>query len=123
MSFASLASADGSGFREECKAAGKRLMVWTVNKPEHMMEAVRWGVDVVITDVTQKWLELRGALQVDYDTMLSRYGRLFLWTTWQFYFPVTSSWERLTRMYLESAAGPFDHFVLPEPTTITSRIA
>ena len=25
-------------FRQECKAAGKKLMVWTVNKPEHMME-------------------------------------------------------------------------------------
>ncbi|KAI6130282.1 PLC-like phosphodiesterase [Pisolithus croceorrhizus] len=117
MAFASLASADGS------KTAGKRIMVWTVNKPEHMMEAVRWGVDVVLTDVTQKWLELRGALQVDYDVMLSRYGRLFLWTTWQFYFPAMSSWEKITRIHLESVAGPFDHFVLPEPTTINSRIA
>lgn len=123
MAFASLASADGSKFREECKTAGKRIMVWTVNKPEHMMEAVRWGVDVVLTDVTQKWLELRGALQVDYDAMLSRYGRLFLWTTWQFYFPAMSSWEKITRIHLESVAGPFDHFVLPEPTTINSRIA
>lgn len=25
-------------FRQECKDAGKKLMVWTVNKPEHMME-------------------------------------------------------------------------------------
>jgi hypothetical protein len=25
-------------FREECKAAGKSIMVWTVNEPAHMME-------------------------------------------------------------------------------------
>lgn len=25
-------------FREECKSAGKNLMVWTVNEPAHMME-------------------------------------------------------------------------------------
>ena len=57
-------------------------MVWTVNHPDHMMEvyiyvirwwaltcrltsgpqAVRWGVDVILTDVTQTWLDLRGAL-------------------------------------------------------------
>ncbi|KAL4081521.1 PLC-like phosphodiesterase [Scleroderma yunnanense] len=110
MAFASLASADGSKFREDCKIAGKKIM------------AVRWGVDVLLTDVTQKWLELRGALQVDYDAMLSRYGRLFLWTKWRFYLPAVLSFARATRMTLESAAGPFDHFVLPEPT-MTSRIA
>ena len=27
-----------SSFRQECRAAGKKLMVWTVNEPEHMME-------------------------------------------------------------------------------------
>jgi len=29
---------DGNRFREECKTAGKNLMVWTVNLPDHMME-------------------------------------------------------------------------------------
>jgi len=123
MAFASLTGADGSKFREECKMAGKKIMVWTVNKPEHMMEAVRWGVDVVLTDVTKKWLELRGALQVDYDAILSRHGRLFLWTTWQFYFPAMQSWATRTRMYLESVAGPFDHFLLSELATVDARIA
>lgn len=70
-------------FRLECKAAGKNLMVWTVNKPDHMMEvcradrlecnamvdvylfhqAVRWEVNAIITDVTKTWLDLRTALQ------------------------------------------------------------
>lgn len=25
-------------FREECRAAGKSVLTWTVNEPEHMME-------------------------------------------------------------------------------------
>ena len=27
-----------SSFRQECRAAGKKLMIWTVNEPEYMME-------------------------------------------------------------------------------------
>jgi glycerophosphoryl diester phosphodiesterase len=64
----------------ECKAAGKKLLVWTVNEPEHMMEvriftftsldaasdskaqAVRWGVDAILTDFTRTWLDMRTAL-------------------------------------------------------------
>ncbi|KAH7931333.1 PLC-like phosphodiesterase [Leucogyrophana mollusca] len=118
MAFATLTSADGLRFRNECKAAGKKIMVWTVNEPEQMMEAVRWGVDVVLTDVTKKWLGLRAQLQADYDAILSQYGRLFLWTTWKFYLPSIINWHRTTRLYLESIAGPFDHFVGPEALAI-----
>ena len=54
-------------------------MVWTVNKPEQMMEVwdlasfrqllliyvqcYRWGVQAIITDTTQVWLDLRKELQ------------------------------------------------------------
>lgn len=56
-------------------------MVWTVNEAEHMMEVssrclasgparltvlvkcVRWEADVILTDVTEKWLGLREALK------------------------------------------------------------
>ncbi|KAG2042152.1 PLC-like phosphodiesterase [Suillus americanus] len=103
MAFASLTTYDGQKFRNECKAAGKKIMVWTVNEPEHMMEAVRWGIDVILTDVTKKWLELRAALQVDYDSILSQYSRWFLWTTWKFYLPPILG-NRVARMYLEGAA-------------------
>ncbi|KAH7887507.1 PLC-like phosphodiesterase [Phlebopus sp. FC_14] len=117
MAFATLTSADGLKFRNECKAAGKKIMVWTVNEAEHMMECVRWGVDVVLTDVTKRWLDLRAALQVDYDAIISRHGRLFLWTTWKFYFPAIRSLNQITKLHLESVAGPFDKFALPEPVS------
>ena len=38
-------------------------MVWTVNDPACMMEAVRWEVDAILTDVTKTWLDLRAALR------------------------------------------------------------
>jgi phosphatidylglycerol phospholipase C len=70
-------------FRMECKAAGKKLLVWTVNEPDHMMEvrilyyfvsaaidsknqAVRWGVDAILTDFTKTWLDMRTALYCTY---------------------------------------------------------
>jgi phosphatidylglycerol phospholipase C len=36
--FASLATFEGERFRNECRKAGKKVMVWTVNKREEMME-------------------------------------------------------------------------------------
>ncbi|KAJ8586668.1 PLC-like phosphodiesterase [Rhizopogon salebrosus TDB-379] len=116
MSFASLATSDGQKFRNECKAAGKKVMVWTVNEPAHMMEAVRWGIDVILTDVTKKWLALRAALEVDYDAILSQYSRWFLWTSWKFYLPPSLA-SRVARYSLESSAGPFDSFAQPEAST------
>ena len=41
-------------FRNECKAAGKSLMVWTVNDPACMMEAVRWDVDAILTEMDKE---------------------------------------------------------------------
>ncbi|KAF9534577.1 PLC-like phosphodiesterase [Crepidotus variabilis] len=114
MSFGSLTTSDGEKFRQECKIAGKNVMVWTVNERAHMMEAVRWGVNVIITDVTQIWLDLRAALQADYDKTGSQYGRSFLWTTLGFYTPVLSWYSSTGRSYLEKVAGPFDDFISPQ---------
>lgn len=108
MWFGSLTTADGQKFREECKIAGKNLMVWTVNEPEQMMEAVRWGVSAIITDVTKTWLDLRSALQGDYEKVGSQYGRIFLWTTFRFYTPFLFASSRRAQTYLENIAGPFD---------------
>ncbi|KAF8843114.1 PLC-like phosphodiesterase [Paxillus ammoniavirescens] len=123
MAFAALAGGDGWRFRNECKAAGKKIMVWTVNEPEHMMECVRWGADVVLTDTTKIWLELRGALLVDYDAILSRYGRWFLWTTWKFYLPNIIMTHRVTKYHLESVAGSLDKYALPESTMVEAVAA
>ncbi|KAF9478389.1 PLC-like phosphodiesterase [Pholiota conissans] len=108
MSFGALTTADGVRFRQECKSAGKNLMVWTVNQPDHMMEAVRWEVNAIITDVTKTWLDLRSALQVDYDKTGAQYGRGFLWTTLRFYTPFLILRSRVTLKDLENKAGPFD---------------
>jgi len=34
-------------------AAGRRIMVWTVNRAEHMREFAAWGVDAIISDETE----------------------------------------------------------------------
>lgn len=38
IKFSTLAMADGAKFRKDCKTAGKKVMAWTVNDPEHMVE-------------------------------------------------------------------------------------
>jgi phosphatidylglycerol phospholipase C len=112
VSFSALTTTNGQRFVKECKAAGKQLMVWTVNEPEQMMEAVRWGVDGILTDVTKTWLDLRASLQADYDNTISKYGRIFLWKNWYFYSPVIVVNQHLNKMRLERVAGPFDQVVV-----------
>ncbi|KAJ3759168.1 PLC-like phosphodiesterase [Lentinula raphanica] len=107
MSFAVLATSDGEKFRKECQDAGKKLMVWTVNKPEHMMEAVRWGVDCILTDVTRTWLDMRSALYADYENVGLRYGRIFLWTTLDYWTPIQLFRQSVEFKRLQSIAGPF----------------
>ncbi|KAH9045314.1 PLC-like phosphodiesterase [Lactarius pseudohatsudake] len=109
MWFPGLATADGEKFRRECKQAGKKLMVWTVNESYQMMEAVRWGVDVILTDVTKTWLELRAALDGDYDKVGARYTRSFLWTGPLYYTVVQYGHVLMTKRKLEKIAGSFDH--------------
>lgn len=42
-------------------AAGKRIMVWTVNRAERMREFAEWGVDVIISDETELAAQVFGA--------------------------------------------------------------
>jgi glycerophosphoryl diester phosphodiesterase len=39
-------------------AAGKRVMVWTVNHAEHMREFAAWDVDAIISDETDRLAEI-----------------------------------------------------------------
>ncbi|KAK1220713.1 hypothetical protein PQX77_016539 [Marasmius sp. AFHP31] len=107
MSFSSMAGKDGERFRKECRAAGKKLMIWTVNEPQQMMEVSRWGADVIITDVTKVWLDMRTALGTDYEKTGGKYGRAFLWTTYKYYSLYQMSLQYTYRRWLESVAGPF----------------
>ncbi|KAG5635527.1 hypothetical protein H0H81_010970 [Sphagnurus paluster] len=125
VAFDALATSDGQKFLAECKAAGKNIMVWTVNEPEHMMEAVRWQVNGIITDVTKTWLDLRTALHTDYDKISSQYVRIFLWTTLRYYTPFVLACGKLYQTKLERVAGPFDATYEPLPITppaITARV-
>ncbi|KAI0340816.1 PLC-like phosphodiesterase [Trametopsis cervina] len=107
MLFASLATADGQAFRAECNLAQKRIAVWTVNDPACMVEAARWGVDAVLTDVPRLWLSLRASLEQDYDAVVARHSRLFLWTNVKYYSAVRFFWARVIRYFLKKVAGPF----------------
>ncbi|KAJ7129188.1 PLC-like phosphodiesterase [Mycena epipterygia] len=118
IAFAALTSADGERFRKECKEGGKKVMVWTVNDPDHMMEAVRWEVDVILTDRTTVWLDLRTALHTDYDKITAQYSRFFLWTTLRFYAPYQYLRSILGRDSLERVAGPFDALKLESPAQL-----
>jgi glycerophosphoryl diester phosphodiesterase len=41
--------------------AGKRIMVWTVNRAERMREFAEWGVDAIISDETELAAQVFGA--------------------------------------------------------------
>jgi len=109
MNFAALCTSEGERFRKEVQAAGKKLMVWTVNAPEHMMECVRWGADAIITDVTATWVDFHKALSEDYDKAAAPYegprGRLFLWTSPIFFTPLQILGWNFQKSRLEKAAG------------------
>ncbi len=43
---------------ETVHAAGKRIMVWTVNHAQRMCEFAAWGVDAIISDETERIAEV-----------------------------------------------------------------
>ncbi|KAJ7429199.1 PLC-like phosphodiesterase [Mycena galericulata] len=102
-----LATCEGRRFREEVKKANKKLLVFTVNEPEHFIEMVRWEVDGIITDVPNRWLELRSALEKNHEATMQKYSsRLFLYTTPTFYWPFTFLIQRLAEYFLQRWGGP-----------------
>ncbi|KAF8592590.1 PLC-like phosphodiesterase [Ramaria rubella] len=107
IEFGALCSMEGQKFIAKCAEAGKKVLVWTVNKEEEMMEAVRWNVHAILTDVTWVWLELRTKLKVDYEKASQQLPRSFLWTTLRFYTAMQMWYWRKERLRLESLRGPF----------------
>jgi hypothetical protein len=59
IAFPALYSADGKRFRDEARAAGKKITVFTVNDRSEMLECIRWGVRAVITDEPSKMVSLQ----------------------------------------------------------------
>jgi len=119
MAFMALATKEGERFRQECKVAGKQMMVWTVNEPEQMMECIRWEADVVITDVPKTYLDLRASVEDNYAQIDAKMGRLFLWTTWKYWTPFQMYLWRWQRSFLEKSGGGFNERVLAPPSTVT----
>lgn len=128
MSFASLMTAEGQVFVRDAKAAGKLVTVWTVNDPTEMVEAVRWGLDGILTDNTALYLQLRKSLQTDFDHTASTYvSRWFSWTnkrywSWAQYLVQT----RRLGLLQKRAQEPFEWFPPPEGDVIpltTRRVA
>ncbi|KAJ6572894.1 PLC-like phosphodiesterase [Mycena sp. CBHHK59/15] len=103
---------EGQRFRDDVRRSGKKLMVFTVNEPHHLMEMVQWDVDGIVTDNPNRWLELKSALEANYDTTTARYSRLFLYTTPTFYWPFTYEIQKLAKYVLERWGGPLDEPVL-----------
>ena len=46
---------------ELVQATGKKVMVWTVNRSEHMRDFAAWGVDAIISDETEHAVQVFGA--------------------------------------------------------------
>lgn len=120
--FIALASTEGERFRKDAKAAGKSIMVWTVNDPLQMTEAVRWGVDAIITDKPKDWIDLRARISENYESS-AEYGRSFLWTSPYYYRPTHLLFGYIARKRLEKVAGPFLKAVLPAQVTPEIRVS
>jgi len=118
LEFGALCSFEGQRFIAQCNVANKKVLVWTVNKEEEMMEAIRWNVHAILTDTTWVLLALRAKLQVDYN-QASQLSRSFLWTTWRYYTAVQIPLWRYQRASLEALRGPFMR-IPPLPLAVTT---
>ncbi|KAH9943176.1 PLC-like phosphodiesterase [Epithele typhae] len=108
----------------DAQKAGKRIMVWTVNDRAHMLEATRWGVDVILTDKTKMWLDLREELKKDYAQIMSTHSSMFLWTSVRFWSPSLRFWEMVAGYYLQKYANtedPADDWDEACPSTPSAR--
>ena len=97
MYFASLVTAEGQGFIREAQQAGKDVFVWTVNRPDEMIEATRWGVKAVLTDNTGMFRDLRIEMAKDFaGTRRGQVGVFFRWADWRYWtlpqYVISSMW-------------------------------
>ncbi|KIR28391.1 glycerophosphodiesterase [Cryptococcus deuterogattii LA55] len=108
--YEALATSEGAKFRQECKAAGKKMCSWTVNDPEEMRQCARWGIASVISDKPDLWRKIRLEIETDRakalkPTFQSYISPFFKRKNWWF------DYQRLANEeteYLEREAGTFD---------------
>ncbi|OWT38862.1 glycerophosphodiesterase [Cryptococcus neoformans] len=108
--YEALATSEGARFRQECKAAGKKICSWTVNDPEEMRQCARWGIASVISDKPDLWRKIRLDIETDRakalkPTLQSYISPFFQKKNWWF------DYQRLAKEeteYLEREAGTFD---------------
>ncbi len=86
MYFASLVNFEGQAFLADARKAGKDVFVWTVNRPDEMIEATRWGVKAVLTDETATFRDLRVEMARDFAaTRREQVGFFFRWADWRYW--------------------------------------
>jgi len=97
------------------------------------VQCCRWGVQVILTDTTQVWLDLRKELQgmhalwlvtcvcslspEDYNKE-TEFGRLFLFLSPVYYSPLQMGIGILQKRFLERIAGPFEKVSMDQATAI-----
>lgn len=109
IAFPALYSADGKRFRDEARAAGKKITVFTVNDRSEMLECIRWGVRAVITDEPSKMVSLQEQIQQDPTTLLTPYFQRVLmpWTSPRYYAYKYNAEADIEMEYLEREGGKF----------------
>ncbi|KAL8292315.1 hypothetical protein RQP46_001781 [Phenoliferia psychrophenolica] len=85
MLFSVLVGSEGEAFRAECKAAGKDVYVWTVNKRPQMIEAAKWGVHAILTDRPAEVLSLRKEMESNWAAVAAETTWRFKWSSLWYY--------------------------------------
>lgn len=112
--------------KEDLRLDGQRAQEDDGGKPDYTTPArlctdyfaqcIRWGVDAVITDYTQVYLDLRRSVEADYAKADAENGRLFMWTSFHYYLPWQLFEWYVTASAVERIGGPFElKHELPRP--------
>lgn len=106
LNYATLIGKEGSDFRKACAREGKELYVWTVNDRKQMIQAVKWGAAVILTDRTADYLNLRGEMSKDWTTVSKEVDSLYAWSNLYYYTPINEIYKAWHTMTLHRSAGP-----------------
>lgn len=107
MKFSCLVGWEGLAFRQDCKQAGKSLLVWTVNDRQEMIEACKWGVNAILTDKTAAYLDLRRQMEKDWNTVSAENSALFSYSSIHYFGLISWLCGALDSYSLSRSAGPF----------------